>query len=141
MSRSSRLFKTKWLVIPTISVLTVAAAFLVVAQLSDDSETSSKSDIRATLDYQWSPEEQARREAAIAQKDSSLLPVCTDEYVAWRTATEEAREAGDGLMPPSPYFWSAPGCKTRTDSVAVSYLPDRFNYLHATTTSDFGQLE
>ena len=128
MNRTCRLSITKWLVIPAISVLTATAALIVAVQVNEDSWPSSKYETRGTLDYQWSREEQAQRKVAIAHKDSSLLPTCTDEYVAWRTATQEARKAADGLMPSSPDFWSASGCRARVDRVVVSDLPDRFNY-------------
>ena len=90
----------------------VAATALLVVLLSI---RNIGADSGLLLDYPWSAEEQAKRQLAIAQRDSSLLPQCTDEYVEWRSATEEARRAADGLMPPSPDFWSAPGCRARVD--------------------------
>ena len=128
MNRTCRLLMAKWLVIPAISVLIAAAALIVAVQVNEDSWPSSKYETWGTLDYQWSREEQTQRGVAIRHKDSSLLPTCTDEYVAWITATQDARKAADDLMPSSPDFWSAPGCRARVDRVVVSDLPDRFNY-------------
>ena len=72
------------------------------------------------LDYPWSPEEQAMRKLAIERRDSSLLPVCTDDYVEWRSASEEARRAENDLMPSGVDFWSAPGCRARVDRYVVA---------------------
>ena len=127
MSEVTGGFKNIWFVAPIILPLAIFA-LLVVSQMREDSGTTSKSETAGMLDYQWSPEEQAKREAAIVQKDSSLLPTCTDDYIAWRTATEEDRMAADGLMPPSPDFWSAPGCKARVDMILVTDISRRSDY-------------
>ncbi len=71
------------------------------------------------LDYPWSPEEQAQRDRAIQQGDSSLLPECTKDYFAWRAATQERREAARGTEPPSGGFWDKPGCKGVPDRLVV----------------------
>ena len=61
--------------------------------------------------YQWSAAEQVKRDQAIAQKDSSLLPACTEEYFAWREETKAARESAGRSEPVKTDFWSAPGCR------------------------------
>ena len=61
--------------------------------------------------YQWSAAEQVKRDQAIAQKDSSLLPACTEEYFAWREETKAARESAGISEPAETDFWSAPGCR------------------------------
>ena len=61
--------------------------------------------------YQWSAAEQVKRDQAIAQKDSSLLPVCTEDYFEWREETKAAREAAGITEPAKTDFWSAPGCR------------------------------
>ena len=62
-------------------------------------------------EYQWSASEQVKRDQAIAQKDSSLLPACTGEYFAWREETKAARESAGRSEPAETDFWSAPGCR------------------------------
>ena len=61
--------------------------------------------------YQWSAAEQVKRDQAIAQKDSSLLPACTEEYFEWREETKAARESAGISEPAETDFWSAPGCR------------------------------
>ena len=59
--------------------------------------------------YPWSLEEQQLRRAAIEQRDATLLPQCSNDYIAWR---DEAKQRG--LLqagPPDLDFWSSPGCK------------------------------
>ena len=66
-------------------------------------------------EYQWSASEQAQRDQAIAAKDSSLLPACTEEYFAWREETKAARESARRSEPVNIDFWSAPGCRGTPD--------------------------
>ena len=66
-------------------------------------------------EYQWSASEQAQRDQAIAAKDSSLLPACTEEYFAWREETKAARESAGRSKPVETDFWSAPGCRGTPD--------------------------
>ncbi len=66
-------------------------------------------------EYQWSASEQAQRGQAIATKDSSLLPACTEEYFAWREETKAARESAGRSEPVKTDFWSAPGCRGTPD--------------------------
>ena len=66
-------------------------------------------------EYQWSASEQAQRDQAIATKDSSLLPACTEEYFAWREETKAARESAGRSEPVKTDFWSAPGCRGTPD--------------------------
>ena len=66
-------------------------------------------------EYQWSASEQVQRDQAIAAKDSSLLPACTEEYFAWREETKAARESAGRSEPVETDFWSAPGCRGTPD--------------------------
>ena len=66
-------------------------------------------------EYQWSASEKAQRDQAIAARDSSLLPACTEEYFAWREETKAARESADRSEPVGTDFWSAPGCRGTPD--------------------------
>ena len=68
-------------------------------------------------EYQWSASEQAQRDQAIAAKDSSLLPACTEEYFAWREETKADRESAGRSEPVETDFWSAPGCRGTPDQL------------------------
>ena len=68
-------------------------------------------------EYQWSASEQAQRDQAIAAKDSSLLPACTEEYFSWREETKAARESAGRSEPVETDFWSAPGCRGTPDQL------------------------
>ena len=72
---------------------------------------------QAQEEYKWSASEQAQRDQAIAAKDSSLLPACTEDYFAWREETKAARESAGRSEPVKTGFWSAPGCRGTPDQL------------------------
>ena len=71
---------------------------------------SLRADSEPVLAYKWSGKQKEQMELAIRERDSSLLPRCTNDYYEWRERTKEARKKLQGDEPPSLDFWSAPGC-------------------------------
>ena len=94
-------------------VFTAALALLLVSGLVGGAIwiAATPGDQDGLEEYQWSASEQAQRDQAIAAKDSSLLPACTEEYFAWREETKAARESAGRSEPVKTDFWSAPGCR------------------------------
>ena len=113
----------------SLMLFTLVACLVMMAQLDGQSTIHAEPErpdivwaevANIPLDYPWSPEEQAMRKTAIEHRDSSMLPVCTDDYVEWRSASEDTRRAENGLMPTGVDFWSAPGCRARVDRYVVA---------------------
>ena len=96
-----------------LAVFAAALALLLVSGLVGGAIwiAATPGDQDGLKEYQWSASEQAQRDQAIAAKDSSLLPACTEEYFAWREETKAARESAGRSEPVKTDFWSAPGCR------------------------------
>ena len=88
------------------------SVFLVVLWLAPTA-THGQGELDA---YEWPPEQQRQREDAIAARDESKLPECTEEYFAWRDQAKDARLLKDHA--PSKHFWDNPGCKGVSDGGA-----------------------
>ncbi len=92
-----------WAIAAAVTILAISGGLIAFGGVAADDDHR--------LTYQYSPAEQAQRKLAIERRDASLLPVCTDDYFAWRAETKEEREALYGTRPPSLDFWERPGCR------------------------------
>ncbi|MBI2172459.1 MAG: hypothetical protein HYU30_10700 [Chloroflexi bacterium] len=84
---------------------------LMAASVGSNSGSPAAGEGQITDEYIWPPEQQRQREEAIRKRDRSLLPVCTDAYVAWRNAAKAAGKLD--AQRPRLDFWAKPGCKGR----------------------------